>query len=241
MAKSCAECGLPIDFGGDFYTVRHGSNFKMGEERIFCSRDCLVKSLVEEHAKKATAEIDSLSLYHLPCKGTKPTFDDLPSSDNSVGDIWKVSDTGATYVWTTTGWFVLSDPEVTQPKTPHELIALIQNAIADVRAETRGLFDPLKDRFSIQVTESFAPLLDKNMCGMCTARDWLSREYGNVIISKTEDTSEFIVKVGTFVKEWMMDFVSMRKSFDNGSLKRCANANAMLKNMAKEGANDGSK
>ena len=214
MAKSCAECGLPIDLGGDFYTLRHGSNFKMGEERIFCSRACLVKSLGEEQAKKATAEIDSLSLYHLPCKGTKPTFDDLPSSDNSVGDIWKVSDTGVTYVWTTTGWGVWSDPEVTQPKTPHELIALIQNAIADIQERTRGVFDPLTDRFSIQVTESFAPLLDKGMFGMETARDWLSREYRNVTISTTEDTSEFIVKVGAFLKAWMRDVVSMRKFLD---------------------------
>lgn len=41
-------------------------------------------------------------------KGSVPTFADLPT-ENEVGDAWNVSDTGANYVWTESGWDKLSE------------------------------------------------------------------------------------------------------------------------------------
>lgn len=37
-------------------------------------------------------------------KGSKDTYDSLPSSGNAVGDVWNVNDTGANYAWNGTGW-----------------------------------------------------------------------------------------------------------------------------------------
>jgi hypothetical protein len=41
-------------------------------------------------------------------KGQVPTYDDLPKTDNKVGDVWDVADTGNNYVWNGEDWENLS-------------------------------------------------------------------------------------------------------------------------------------
>lgn len=50
---------------------------------------------------------DITSVYKV--KGSKPTVNDLPATDNVVGDVWNVEDTGSNYVWTGTEWDKLSE------------------------------------------------------------------------------------------------------------------------------------
>ena len=52
---------------------------------------------------------DSVGVKAMHYKGTKSTFDALPSSDNVTGDIWNVADTGANYAWNGSGWDKLSE------------------------------------------------------------------------------------------------------------------------------------
>lgn len=40
-------------------------------------------------------------------KGTKATFAQLPSTGNTVGDVWDVTETGMNYGWTGTAWDAL--------------------------------------------------------------------------------------------------------------------------------------
>lgn len=51
------------------------------------------------------AEIGHVFTY----KGTVATFNDLPTEENRVGDIWNVADTGANYCWDGSKWDKLSE------------------------------------------------------------------------------------------------------------------------------------
>lgn len=42
-------------------------------------------------------------------KGTVPSYNDLPSTGQAIGDVWNVEDTGANYCWTEEGWDKLSE------------------------------------------------------------------------------------------------------------------------------------
>lgn len=55
-----------------------------------------------------TARLSQLN-YAYTGKGTKPTASALPSSGNHEGDVWKVLDTNAHYVWTGSEWDKLSE------------------------------------------------------------------------------------------------------------------------------------
>lgn len=55
----------------------------------------------DEYAKKT----DLASVYKY--KGTKATFAELPSTGNTVGDVWDVTETGMNYGWTGTAWDAL--------------------------------------------------------------------------------------------------------------------------------------
>jgi hypothetical protein len=52
------------------------------------------------------SEIDSMNVFRY--KGTKATYDNLPSSGNVVGDVWRVTDENVNYLRISTGWEVLS-------------------------------------------------------------------------------------------------------------------------------------
>ena len=42
-------------------------------------------------------------------KGTQPTYDGLPTTNNTVGDVYNILETDANYVWTEYGWDKLSE------------------------------------------------------------------------------------------------------------------------------------
>lgn len=71
-------------------------------------QDTLVISpKTKQQVDKNTAAIAELQekaaiAYHF--KGSKPTFNDLPTTGNEVGDVWDVKDTGVNYGWTGTEW-----------------------------------------------------------------------------------------------------------------------------------------
>ena len=44
---------------------------------------------------------DITSIYRP--KGTKPTYDDLPTTGNEVGDVWNVASDDRNYAWTVDG------------------------------------------------------------------------------------------------------------------------------------------
>lgn len=44
---------------------------------------------------------DITSIYRP--KGTKPTYDDLPTTGNAVGDVWNVASDDMNYAWTVDG------------------------------------------------------------------------------------------------------------------------------------------
>ena len=54
-------------------------------------------------------EVDSKLSAVYKFKGTVESIDSLPSSGNTVGDVYNVEDTGANYAWTGTGWDKLSE------------------------------------------------------------------------------------------------------------------------------------
>lgn len=70
-------------------------------------QDTLVISpKTKQQVDKNTAAIAELQekaaiAYHF--KGSKPTFNDLPTTGNEVGDVWDVKDTGVNYGWTEEG------------------------------------------------------------------------------------------------------------------------------------------
>lgn len=49
---------------------------------------------------KISTAISSVYRY----KGSVATYNDLPASDNTTGDVWDVQDTGMNYAWNGTGW-----------------------------------------------------------------------------------------------------------------------------------------
>ena len=54
-------------------------------------------------------EVDSKLSAVYKFKGTVESIDSLPSSGNTVGDVYNVEDTGANYAWTESGWDKLSE------------------------------------------------------------------------------------------------------------------------------------
>lgn len=58
---------------------------------------------LNEYAKKT----DITSVFKV--KGSKANYAELPTTENTAGDVWNLSDTGANYVWTGTEWDKLSE------------------------------------------------------------------------------------------------------------------------------------
>ena len=50
------------------------------------------------------AEIDKMLSAMYVYRGSVPTFEDLPITDNNIGDVWNVSDEECTYAWNGNGW-----------------------------------------------------------------------------------------------------------------------------------------
>lgn len=57
-------------------------------------------------------------------KGSKPTFEELPTQNNVVGDVWNVESNNMNYAWTGTGWDPLGSILEITPITNAEIDAL---------------------------------------------------------------------------------------------------------------------
>ena len=55
------------------------------------------------------SEIDGKLSAGMHYKGTVASYNNLPSSDNQIGDLYNVTDTGANYAWSGTAWDKLSE------------------------------------------------------------------------------------------------------------------------------------
>lgn len=80
---------------------------KTETDRATTAEQLLTTNLNKE-INRAKAEEDSIraiasSAFHF--KGSKPTYDDLPKTDNTVGDVWQVDD--KEYAWNGTEWVEL--------------------------------------------------------------------------------------------------------------------------------------
>lgn len=54
------------------------------------------------------AEVNNLLTSTMHYKGTKPTQAELPSTDNTIGDVWNVTDTDTNYAWNGSAWDAFS-------------------------------------------------------------------------------------------------------------------------------------
>lgn len=68
-------------------------------------------TLAQDVVKKADqattytkAEIDKMLSAMYVYKGSVATFEELPTTDNNIGDVWNVSDEECTYAWNGNGW-----------------------------------------------------------------------------------------------------------------------------------------
>ena len=55
-----------------------------------------------DYANKNFAKKSDVTSIYRP-KGTKPTYDDLPTTGNEVGDVWNVASDDMNYAWTVDG------------------------------------------------------------------------------------------------------------------------------------------
>lgn len=59
-------------------------------------------------------------------KGSKDTYDQLPTEGNTVGDIWNVKDTNMNYGWTEDGtWDPLGSPVEISPITNEAIDSIV--------------------------------------------------------------------------------------------------------------------
>ena len=61
-----------------------------------------VGALSLDDANKNFAKKSDITSIYRP-KGTKPTYDDLPTTGNEVGDVWNVASDDMNYAWTVDG------------------------------------------------------------------------------------------------------------------------------------------
>lgn len=102
------------------------------------------KQQVEKNTA-AIAELQEKSAIAYHFKGSKPTFNDLPTTGNEVGDVWDVQDTGANYGWTGTEWDELGPIADLEPYLTKEEAA----AIYSTKTETNAQLDEKADKAEV--------------------------------------------------------------------------------------------
>lgn len=76
------------------------------------------------------SEIDERVSTTFRYKGVVPTVGDLPLTDNQIGDVYNVSDTGANYAWDGTNWDKLSETiDLSGYVTKTELAEDLENVV----------------------------------------------------------------------------------------------------------------
>jgi hypothetical protein len=102
-------------------------------------------------------------------KGSKDKYSSLPTSGNTTGDVWNVTDTGMNYAWTGTAWDALGSTIDTSG-----FVSATKNASVSVAGTT-------KDTYTYNKTTIFSPnglimggtaaaagLVTRGICGVST-------------------------------------------------------------------------
>ena len=90
------------------------------------------------------AEIDAKLTSAMRFKGTKPTYNDLPKSNNEVGDMWNILDDGTNYAWDGENWDKLSETIDLTPYATKEEVSAVDEGLQDnidTEANTREAND----------------------------------------------------------------------------------------------------
>jgi hypothetical protein len=102
-------------------------------------------------------------------KGSKDKYSNLPTSGNTTGDVWNVTDTGMNYAWTGTAWDALGSTIDTSG-----FVSATKNASVSIAGTT-------KDTYTYNKTTIFSPnglimggsalsagLVTRGICGVST-------------------------------------------------------------------------
>lgn len=65
------------------------------------------KESLKNYYTKEDVDAKVSGVYHY--KGSVPTYDDLPTENVEVGDVYNITDTGMNYAWTSEGWDALGN------------------------------------------------------------------------------------------------------------------------------------
>lgn len=167
-------------------------------------QDTLVISpKTKEQVEKNTAAIAELQeksaiAYHF--KGSKPTFNDLPTTGNEVGDVWDVQDTGANYGWTGTEWDELGPIADLEPYLTKEEAA----AIYSTKTETGAQLDEKADKATTYTKEETDTLLDAKADKTEVYRSLTSDQEASLLLTGKYNNEEieseeiFLKENGTF-------------------------------------------
>lgn len=93
------------------------------------------------------AEIDSKLTASMHFKGTKNTYNDLPKTDNAVGDMWNILTTGDNYAWDGSNWDKLSetiDLSIYALKTDLENEELRAKGVENTKADKTDTYTKLE-------------------------------------------------------------------------------------------------
>ena len=158
---------------------------------------------LQEEIDEAVKDLSNVYTY----KGSVPTFNDLPKSDNRSGDVYNVEDTGANYAWTGTEWDKLSDTIDLENYVTKDTLALyylkeeVDALIADINAYTKDEIDAfLADKADISdiydKTEIDNKLNDKAnanaLSDEITARENADNDLQDAIDKVAEDLQKHI-------------------------------------------------
>ena len=119
--------------------------------------------------------------------GTVPTYDDLPSSGLSVGDVYNVEDTGDNYAWTGTAWDKLSGTVdlsgyYTKTETNSLLDTKADKSTTYTKEQTNSLLDTKADKSTTYTKEQTDELLNEKANN--------SGEYPKLTVGKSLTTKQ---------------------------------------------------
>lgn len=82
-----------------------------------------------DYANENFAKKSDITTIYRP-KGSKPTYDDLPSTGNEVGDVWNVESDDMNYAWTTDGTWDPLGSKIEISSIPNSYIDEIVNGMS---------------------------------------------------------------------------------------------------------------
>ena len=108
------------------------------------------KESLNNYYTKSQVDAKISGVYHY--KGSVATYEDLPTENVEVGDVYDVTDTGMNYAWTLDGWDALGNIfEASNYYTKEE---------ADIKYAAKAEFEKVKDALK-KVTDDYLTSTDK--------------------------------------------------------------------------------